>query len=181
MWNENNDFIRFKKHYAPYLDGLFDDTPLPNEAYLQSPLLFWAIIHSGALRYKRDPTIHTRLGPLVVELAFTSLISPFRPLPVILAAIIICNWPPPVELVYKDPCPALSGAALNLAIQNGLHTHRREQDFVNKTRKRSSCTASSPANILPLALGMGDPGVVYRVRLWAWCVVSFQKYESPWI
>lgn len=170
---------RFRTHYAPFLEGLFSDIPTPNDIHAQSALLFWTIVYVGSRRYKTDLAIHHRLGPLVMESAFTSLISPARPLPVILAAIILCSWPPPVDLVYKDCCPALAGAALNLAVQNGLHTFRREHEFVNRSRKQSSLFGPSPsAELVPLETSLQDPAIIYRTRLWAYCVITFQRYDT---
>ena len=68
---------------------------------------------------------------------------------------------------------------MNLAIQNGLHTYRQEDEFVNKSRSRMPASDTSPA------LEPSPPGpykynanVVFRTRIWAHCVVTFQRYDT---
>lgn len=163
-------------HYAPYLKNLIDNKTSPNEHYQHCPLLFWSITYVGSRRYTKDPTISYRLGPLVTENAFTSLFSPVKPIPVILAAIILCNWPMPVDLVIKDPSPSLAGAAMNLAIQYGLHRYQKEQDFVNTSREKPPESSTCPASgTLPLSMRSSDVVIIHRTCIWLHCLVAFQR------
>ncbi|EME78110.1 uncharacterized protein MYCFIDRAFT_79333 [Pseudocercospora fijiensis CIRAD86] len=153
-------------------NGLFEDSLTPNERYQQSPLLFWTILLVGSRGYPKDPTIYDRLGEYVLELAFKSMIRPNDPLPVIVAAVIICTWPLPFDMVYRDPTQALAGAAYGLAIQNGLHMYAREQDFVVKsTSERSGIVSDAEA----LRSRVRDAAVIARTRIWVYCLLTFQN------
>jgi hypothetical protein len=149
----------------------------PNEMYQQSTLLFWTITYVGSRRYKKDVTLHSRLGPLVIDFAFVSFGSEKKSLSTIVAAIVLCNWPPPIDIALKDPCPALAGAALNLAIQNGLHMYHQEQEDFYALHKQPSNTFSWPSTeMAPFSLGTQDSALIYRAQIWAYSVVTFQRY-----
>ncbi|KXT10340.1 hypothetical protein AC579_4954 [Pseudocercospora musae] len=162
----------FLTHYGPHLDGLFEDSFTPNERYQQSPLLFWTILLVGSRGYPKDPTIYDRLGEHVLELAFKSMIRPNDPLPVIVAAVIICTWPLPFDMIYRDPTQALAGAAHGLAVQNGLHMYAREQDFIVKsTSERSGLVSDAEV----LRSRVRDAAVIARTRIWVYCLLTFQN------
>ncbi|KAF7198228.1 Transcriptional regulatory protein SEF1 [Pseudocercospora fuligena] len=162
----------FLTHYGPHLDGLFEDSLTPNERYQQSPLLFWTILLVGSRGYPKDSTIYDRLGEHVLELAFKSMIRPNDPLPVIVSAVIICTWPLPFDMVYRDPTQALAGAAYGLAIQNGLHMYAREQDFIVKsTSERSGLVSGAEV----LRSRVRDAAVIARTRIWVYCLLTFQN------
>jgi hypothetical protein len=136
------------------------------------------MIYTGSRRYTNNPTIHTKLGPLVIESAFASFISPPRPLFVVLAVTILCNWPVSVDMVYRDPTHTLAGAAMNLAISDGSHVFCRENEFVHRSRERlPRASLDSATYIRPLIKGLRDSAVIHRTRLWAYCVIACQRYN----
>ena len=92
-----------------------------------------------------------------MEIALPSLYSISRPIPAIQAVLILCLWPLPISTMWKDPSHALIGAAVQLAVQNGLHVVGHEQDFA---RTLSKSTESE-------RLG--------RARLWIHCLIVFQR------
>lgn len=145
----------------------------PNERYEQCPLLFWVIICVGSRGYAKDPTLYGRLGDPVLELMFRSLIRPQHALPVIQAAVILCTWPLPVDLVYREPSEALAGAAMSLAMQNGLHMYSREQDFVVRSLKNTTKPAYYDLSGVKT---IRDEVVSFRTRIWAFCTIAFQEY-----
>lgn len=61
--------------------------------------------------------------------------------------------------MFKDPSHALAGAAMQLALVNGLHVFDHEQDFVRQSIER---------NVSEVAL---------RLRLWVHCVTIFQRLD----
>jgi transcriptional regulatory protein LEU3 len=96
-----------------------------------------------------------------MDFALPSLYSISNPIPAIEAVLLLCLWPLPINTMYKDPSHALAGAAMQLAVQNGLHIFGHEQDFI-RTR------VCSP-----------DSGKVFRAQLWMHCVTVFQRSDTP--
>lgn len=163
---------RFLSHYAVHTHGLLEMVISPNQRYEESPLLFWAMVCVGSRGYSKDLTLYGRLGEPVLDLMFKSLIRPSQPLPVIQAAVILCRWPLPVDLIYREPSEALAGAAMSLAMQNGLHMYSREQDFVTKTLRRTPRPAYYD---LSASRTIRDEVVSFRTRIWAFCNITFQE------
>ncbi|KAF2169757.1 hypothetical protein M409DRAFT_20172 [Zasmidium cellare ATCC 36951] len=165
----NDCYALFLSHYAAYTHGLIEMVISPNQRYQQSPLLFWVMVCVGSRGYTKDPTLYGRLGEPVLDLMFKSLIRPAHALPVIQAAVILCGWPLPVDLIYREPSEALAGAAMSLAMQNGLHMYSREQDFVVRSLK------TKPAYYdLSGVKTIRDEVVSFRTRIWAFCNITFQ-------
>jgi transcriptional regulatory protein LEU3 len=94
----------------------------------------------------------------VRELVTASLLQLQDPIPTIQAVLILCLWPLPVDSGWKDISHTLAGAAMQLAVQNGLHKFRHEQDF------RSTQMNNSDRNTR-----------VFRIHLWLNCVILFQR------
>ena len=69
---------------------------------------------------------------------------------------LLCAWPFPVENIYHDPSLMLAGAATQLAVQNGLHTFSRRQDFAKPV------------------LGSDESQDVFRATLWGYCRIVTQ-------
>lgn len=152
--------------------SLFDVVKTANERYEECPILFWAMILTGSIEYAKTNTIHSRLSEPVLQLAFKSLVRPPNVLFVIQAVLVICNWPLPVDLVYKDPTSALAGAAAQLGIQNGLHMYTREQDFIVRNHQGYE----RPENhYLDAGSRIQDKTVIFRTRVWAYCLMVFQN------
>ena len=103
-----------------------------------------------------------RLATRVIDLAFVSLTSRSQPIQIVQALLLLCSWPVPVETKGKDISHILGGAAMQLAMQNGLHIFSDGQEF-SRTMLRS---------------GSNDKAhdVTVRARLWACCVIVCQRY-----
>jgi transcriptional regulatory protein LEU3 len=125
--------------------------------YEYSRVLFWTVVYVGARKYPKDPTIVESLIKPLAELIWKSLSDPGHAIPTIQAVLILCLWPLPVDSTFKDQINAISGAAMQLAIQKGLPYASREQDFV------------------PVALKQFEGDTLLRARLWMHCVVIFQR------
>ena len=109
------------------------------------------MIATGSRRYTTDPTLLEMLTVHVTDLAGQSIVRTTRPTYTIAALLILCTWPLPANGTYDDPSPVYAGVIMQLALQNGLHTFSKRQDF-------------SDAQI--------DKDIseeLYRVRLWVHC------------
>ena len=92
-----------------------------------------------------------------MDIALPSLYSISRPIPAIRAVLVLCLWPLPISTMWKDPSHALIGAAVQLAVQNGLHVVGHEQDFARTLSKSTESERLS------------------RARLWIHCLIIFQR------
>ena len=144
------------KDYAPILP-LLDPALRPNACYAQSPFLFWTIIVIGCRRYPEDPTMLERLAPRITDLAFSSLSSRAAPIQTIQGLLLLCTWPVPINSMSKDVTHVLSGAAMHLAMQIGLHVSGIGQDFAADR------------------LGPDPEEKAYRARLWLLCYIVCQR------
>jgi transcriptional regulatory protein LEU3 len=135
------------------------DTSLhPNDCYQYSPLLFWTILAIGSMRFESDPTLIVALGPEVIGLAKDAVFSCKDVIATVQSFTLLCAWPMPVDTLEKDPSPALAGAALQLAINSGLHVWGIGQDF--------SRTRLDPG---------GRNSADFRARLWVNCLITCQR------
>jgi hypothetical protein len=78
-------------------------------------------------------------------------------IPNIQGLLILSTWPFPTNTTSKDNTFTLSGMAVNLALQIGLHVPLQGQEY-SRTRVDLSST-----------------GLARRVQLWSYCVVAHQK------
>ncbi|KIW19928.1 hypothetical protein PV08_00503 [Exophiala spinifera] len=152
-------FNLFFKHYASFLPGVFASNSPFLGYYERSPFLFWTIICTGA-RHFQNPAFFQKVGTKTRDLTAGSILQVQDPIPTIQAILILCLWPLPLDTMWKDPSHALAGAAMQLAVQNGLHKAQNEQDF------RRVLISSS------------DGGQLFRVRLWLHCVMVFQSTST---
>lgn len=112
---------------------------------------------TGARRYLDDPTILGQLTGRVMNLALLSLSSHDSPLQTVIGLLILCNWTFPIDTVVKDLSHVFGGAAMQIAIQNGLHVSGNGQDFAR------TC------------LWPNARECAFRSRLWAFCLVTCQR------
>ena len=112
---------------------------------------------TGARRF-HDVGYFQQAASKVRELVTASILQIQDPIPTIQAILILCLWPLPVDTMWKDPSHTMAGAAMQLAVQNGLHKFRHEQDF------RRTQINSSDRNMRP-----------FRIYLWLNCVIIFQR------
>lgn len=138
------------------LSGVFPPETSYLNYYDQSPFLFWTMACTGA-RHFHDAEYFRKAASKVRELVGIYLLQIQDPIPTIQAILILCSWPLPVDSMWKDPSHALAGAAMQLAVQNGLHKVRHEQDFRKTRVYMNNCTT------------------VFRARLWLHCVILFQR------
>lgn len=139
--------------HLPFLDPNVS----PNQYYEQSPLLFWAIIGVGVRRYNENPTLLGTIADHVVRLALPLLHPTPAVVPAIQGLLLLSSFPFPEDSTYKDNSYTLSGMAINLALQIGLHVPTFSQDY---TKTRINLTAEDIAR---------------RVQLWFHCIVVHQK------
>jgi len=85
------------------------------------------------------------------------------PIQKIQGLLILCSWPVPINTMSKDITNILSGAALHLAMQIGLHILGVGQDF-ERTK-----------------LNPDENEKTFRARLWLQCLKACQRYEASWI
>lgn len=151
---------RFFKHYTLFLPGIFP-SGLPFMHYhTQSPFLFWTMVCTGARRFN-DTEYFQQTASKVQELVAASILQIQDPIPTIQAILILCLWPLPVDTMWRDPSHTMAGAAMQLAIQNGLHKFRHEQDFRMSQIKRKDRNTK-----------------LFRIYLWLNCVIQFQRFVT---
>jgi hypothetical protein len=141
------------------LSGVFPEETSYLSYHDRSPFLFWTMACTGA-RHFHNADYFRKAANKVRELVGTYLLQIHDPIPTIQAILILCLWPLPVDSMWKDPSHALAGAAMQLAVQNGLHKVKHEQDF-RKTR-----------------VHMNGHTTVFRARLWLHCVILFQRFAE---
>lgn len=86
-------------------------------------------------------------------LALTSLESRTSPLHTIRALLLLSMWPVATNTMHKDMSLVLGGAAIHLAMQNGLHVLGNGQDFARTRLANDETTKTS------------------RAQSWAYCLV----------
>lgn len=111
----------FFKHYHPQL-AILDPMGSPDACYKTSTFVFWCVVITGSRKYDADPTLLDRLAPGVASLARKSLSCIASFLPTICGLSILSAWPLPMKSVLDDPSLLYTGAAMQLALQHGLHT-----------------------------------------------------------
>ncbi|KAL9094240.1 MAG: hypothetical protein Q9165_003380 [Trypethelium subeluteriae] len=125
----NSCFNLFFQYYEKSIPGIFKPEMTPSQYYEKSPFLFWSLVSVGARKYSEDPLLLEVVTRYVMDVAVLSLYSMSNALPAIQAVLLLCLWPLPVNTTVKDPSHALAGAAMQLAVQNGLHVYGHQQDF----------------------------------------------------
>ncbi|KIW57122.1 hypothetical protein, variant [Exophiala xenobiotica] len=149
-------FRLYFTHYSQHLPVL-DPNISPNGYYDQSPLLFWAIIGVGVRRYTANPTLLGSLAERIVHLASPLLHPTPAVIPAIQGLLLLSSFPFPTDSTSKDTSYTLSGMAINLALQIGLHVPTFSQDY-----SRSKMTLT-------------QEDIQRRVQLWFHCIIVHQK------
>lgn len=120
-WGTETNYTSFFSKYSPLLP-IFSFRLLPNECYIKSQTLFWAIVLVGSRSLLSDPTLLRGLGSEVLNLALTSFQSMQSLVDDIKGLLLLCTWPCPTSTLLRDNTVALSGLLMNLSLQAGLHT-----------------------------------------------------------
>ncbi|KAF3056517.1 Regulatory protein LEU3 [Daldinia childiae] len=92
-------------------------------------------------------------------MALLALQESDSPIETLQGIILLCHWPVPTTSMYKDMTQLLSGAALHLAMQIGLHIVGTGQDFA-RTVLPSNADHSSR---------------VFRAQLWIQCLITYHS------
>ncbi|KAI1296425.1 hypothetical protein F5Y03DRAFT_293303 [Xylaria venustula] len=94
-----------------------------NTIYHSSPLLFWAIIAIVASRtmVPSADELFNKIEEPFQDMVKTGALQAPLPLQSILALLLLCMWPMPVERQLNDPSWLYSGIATNSALFLGLH------------------------------------------------------------
>jgi transcriptional regulatory protein LEU3 len=127
---------RFFKHYHPMLP-ILDPSWDPDSFYKMSPFVFWCLLVTGSRRYELDPTILTRVSPSVKQLALKAQSQVTSYFATICGLLILCTWPLPMNTTWEDPSPMYSGAAMQLALQHGLHMCAKQHASARPTTSRN--------------------------------------------
>lgn len=142
----NDCFSLFLKHYHSTLP-ILDPTWGPDSFYALSPFVFWCIVITGARRYELDPTILHRLAPGVAQMALRAMPQFSSYFPTICGLVILCVWPLPMKSLRDDPSPLYSGAAMQIALQHGLHMFPQGQACVRPLPFRDIAHDASLARV----------------------------------
>lgn len=147
---------RYFAHYHAHLPFL-DPAVSPNSYYDQSSLIFWAIIGVGVRRYTANPTLLGSLAEPILHLPWPPLHPTSAVIPAIQGLLLLSSFPFPTDSTSKDTSYTLSGMAINLALQIGLHVPTYSQDY-----SRSKMTLT-------------QQDIRRRLQLWFHCIVVHQK------
>ncbi|OTB18147.1 hypothetical protein K445DRAFT_314962 [Daldinia sp. EC12] len=99
------------------------------------------------------------LAPRMNKLALFALENSNNHMEALRGIILLCHWPVPISSMYKDMTNTLSGTALHLAMQIGLHIVGTGQDF-SRTVLPSDADHSSR---------------ISRAQLWINCLITYQN------
>ncbi len=135
---------------------VLDPTVSPDDYYAQSPFLFWTILVTGCRRYAQDPTMLESIGPHINGMAFASMSSRLAQIKTLQGLLLLCVWAVPLKSMTRDVTYVISGAAMHIAMQNGLYISGGWQDFE------------------PNQLSLDDQETTFRDRLWSFTFVVCQ-------
>ncbi|KAJ6256427.1 hypothetical protein Dda_8928 [Drechslerella dactyloides] len=155
-------FQVFFEYYHPFLPML-DPSTSPSVYYNSSQLLFWVVISIASRRYPNsEPNLLIRLSRAVSRLVWSTLATVPHNKYVVKALILLSTWPFPTSSTLTDPTYMLSGLAVSVAIQMGLHRPGYGKDytkFANKAKVDSSEVSD-------------------RTVTWACCNISAQSVST---
>ncbi|KAI1083699.1 hypothetical protein F5B20DRAFT_528147 [Whalleya microplaca] len=149
-------FDLFFRDYSPFFP-ILEPRLSPDEYHGRSPFLFWTIIFIGSRRYPGDTTSLRHLGSKINSVALSSLESRASPIETIQGLLLLCLWPVPINTMHKDLSHILSGAAVHLATQVGLHVRGSGQDFAR------------------VKLDSDQTQKILREQLWTYCIMISQS------
>jgi transcriptional regulatory protein LEU3 len=153
-------YYLFFTHYAEILP-VVDSRRSPDQTYDLLPFLFWTIVFVGSRRYSKDRSVFERLSSRINSMALRALESRAKPTETIQGLLLLCSWPIPFNTMHKDISYVLSGAAMHLAMQVGLHVAGSGQDFARHK------------------IDAGQHVKNTRAQLWIWCQIVCHWYEDP--
>ncbi|KAL4966063.1 uncharacterized protein BDV14DRAFT_199196 [Aspergillus stella-maris] len=133
--------IIFFRDYHPLLPFL-DETVYAGDRYLKCPLLFWAMIAVAARRYGADPTLLSRLTPLIEELLQTALLAGLASVAQVQAVILLGYWPFQNHRFWNDRYLLHCTTAVISSMQLGLHRPGHEHEY---SRRKIGSSSESPS------------------------------------
>ncbi|KAK1050702.1 hypothetical protein LTR74_016983 [Friedmanniomyces endolithicus] len=125
-----------------------------------SPFLFWTIVWVGSRRYSKGRKTADFLAAHISEVALAALSARSTILQTLQGLLVLCTWPVPVTTMRNDLSYFLSGAALNLAMEIGLHAYGNGQDFSR------------------VKLQHDDKQTAFRSSLWLHCSITCQRSDD---
>jgi len=111
-----------KEHFRAYFARCHRYLPFelksrdPDDVYLNSPLLFWAIC-AAASSWKLQSQLEVEIKTLVAA----TLHSKVRAIETVQALLVLCMWPFRVSKLHEDPSHFYIGLATQMCLQLGLH------------------------------------------------------------
>jgi hypothetical protein len=138
---------------------IIESTLSPNVLYQHSTVLFWAVVSVGSQRYTGQPTLAGTLALPITQLILQSTIARNNPVERMKALILLLSWPFPAGPFYRDPSFVLSGTLLHMAMHCGLYTPSLSQDPLKTLNHR-------------------EKEFVQRIELWAYIIVTYQRYVA---
>ncbi|EWC43830.1 hypothetical protein DRE_07274 [Drechslerella stenobrocha 248] len=148
--------------YHPFLPMLDPATP-PSVYYSSSQLLFWVVISIASRRYPNgEPNLLIRLSRAVSKLVWSTLAAVPHNKYVVKALILLSTWPFPTSSTLTDPTYMLSGLAVSVAIQMGLHRPGYGKDYTKFANKAK----------------VDNSEVSDRTTTWACCNISAQSVST---
>ncbi|KAK6355573.1 hypothetical protein TWF696_004673 [Orbilia brochopaga] len=155
-------FRVFFEHYHPFLPML-DPSTSPSTYYNSSQLLFWVVISIASRRYPNsEPNLLIRLSRAVSRLVWSTLATVPHNKYVVKALILLSTWPFPTSSTLTDPTYMLSGLAVSVAIQMGLHRPGFGKDYTKFASKAK----------------VDSNEVSDRTTTWACCNISAQSVST---
>lgn len=150
-------FNRFFGRYHPYIPFL-DPTLAPEDYYIRSPLLFWAIIYVSSRRSATEPGLEVRLIPSLKRLLWECISNPPHTWELVQAIILVCMWPFPTSSLTTDNTMILITTAQTIAMRLGIHRPDAIRDF-SRTNIRLSQRETTES-----------------LKTWAACFIAMQGY-----
>ncbi|KAF3929416.1 hypothetical protein ABW19_dt0210175 [Dactylella cylindrospora] len=155
-------FQIFFEFYHPFLPML-DPSTTPSTYYTSSQLLFWVVVSIASRRYPSgEPNLLIRLSRAVSKLVWSTLATVPHSKHVVKALILLSTWPFPTSSTLTDPTYMLSGLAVSVAIQMGLHRPGYGKDYTKYASKAK----------------FDNMEVSDRMITWACCNISAQSVST---
>jgi hypothetical protein len=85
------------------------------------------------------------------------MLRPLEHMKTIQSLLLLCMWPFPMDTMITDVSLSMTGVAMQLALQNGLHSFGRRQDFT-------------------VQITQNEKQDLFRPRLWSNCKAVCQMY-----
>lgn len=152
-----HEYFAYYHQFLPFLNPQQE----PEQYFVQSPLLYWAIISVAARRTKVIDNLLSSLAGPISRLLWITVGGVPSSHHAVKALCLLCTWPLPTSTTTSDATHILGGVMMKCATCIGLHRPRHTQDF---TRTRVDYSADelhdrivtwAVCNIVAQTLGTG--------------------------